>query len=335
MKIKSILVSIILVLIAGQLISVPAVLSFVEINGRVGASYQLLSENNTTDGDIYLNNFDVSVEINPGDFFSTYLGLIYDDSLESFEVDEAYAKVRLIEEYSFNLGAGKFYQPTSMGTDYTNFITDPQTYTFTEISNLGLMADVSWSSLTLTATLFKEEIQEDDTDSDDSNLDAFVINLASEHELTEGSLILSTSYISNLLNSSIFSDEEEADESGLKEVEESDKISAISFGSAISWNNFSLLGEFALTLDDYNDEKPSVLHTELGYSLFENLGFALQYGMTKNADFLPETTMGAIMNYTFLQNSFSSLNIGLEYILTKDYDDEKTETTTLKLTYDF
>ena len=328
MKIKSMLVSILMLLLVGNLLSAPSILSYSEFNGTVGTSYQLTSNEDTTTGDIFLDNFDLSLGIAPSDFFSAYLGLIYDGSLDSFEIDEAYAKVRLMEEYSLNLQAGKFYQPTSITPDYSNFITDSNTYMFTEILDLGLKTDVSWNIFTLSASFFKENLDDDQNEAnEDTNIDAFVLNLVSELELTDGDLLLNASYISNIMSSSTFLDDE-----GLDNNEE---ITALSLGAAFNWRVFSFLGEFALALDEYNEQTPTVVHTELGYAYSDNLDFGLQYGMTKEAEIFPETNYGGIINYTFLRNSFSSAKVSAEYIIANEYNEDIVNTATLKLTYEF
>lgn len=322
MKFKSKLITLLLVAMSFNLFAAPAVLSYMEINGLIGGSYQYTSNDDTTDGNLYLNNFDLSLTLEASDFLSANVSTIYDDSMDYMEVDEAYAKLRIMEEYPLNITLGKLYLPTNVSLENSNFITDPMTYTFSEMQDIALMADFTWYHTMLSASFYKED---EDSQTEDTNIDAFVLNLAFAHDYSDSSFMLSTSYISNLYNASLFE--------GMQDDQE---LSAMSIATSFNWQQFSLFGEYIMTLDEYEDEKPSALHVEAAFQLVDQLKIAGQYGMSQKAEgLLNETTFGGIVNYKFMENSFSSANLALEQIISSDYQEETTNTTSLKLTYEF
>ncbi len=322
MKIKSILFTLLFVVLTASSFAAPALVSYMEINGLIGGSYQYSSDDDTSDGNLYLNNFDLSVSIEPADFFSATIATIYDDSMDYMEVDEAYATVRIMEEYPLNITLGKFYLPTSASGDNTSFITDPMTYTFSEMQEVALKAEFTWYHTILSTSFYKED---EDSQEEDTNIDAFVLNLAFAHDYSDSSFMLSTSYISNLMNSSIFS-----------EIAQDEELSAMTIASTFAWKEFNLFGEYIMTLDEYQDEKPTVLHLEAGYQVIDDLSISGQYGMSQNAeDLLDETSFGGILNYRFMENSFSTANLALEHIIATDYQDKTRNTTSLKLSYEF
>ena len=205
MRFKSILISLLLVLLLGNLFAIP-------INGKVGAAYDFTSDDDSNSGDVVLTNFDLGLTIKPVDFFSAYLGLEYNRHfMDGLEVEEAYAKVRIIEEYPLHVTGGQFYMPTTLDSDYSKFITNPLTYQFAEMPEVGLMVDFGWETLTLKAAIFREDLDDSSYD-EDYNLEAFVINLATEHQIEEVDFMVGGSYISNIMNSSYTSAPTDGDE---------------------------------------------------------------------------------------------------------------------------
>lgn len=317
MNSKLILILVISVAFFGSLMATPVILDSMDLSGEVGVKYHFWSNDNYSSGDISVSNFDLGLTIEPVDMISAYLGLIYSDEMESLVVDEAYAKVRLIEEYSFDLTVGSFYQPTSIALDYSSFISYPFTYTFTELSEVALMGEAIWENFTFKTSIFKA----DDSFDNDSNLDTIVLNVATDNEIENGDFLISASYISNLSNLSYVSD---------------DEIGAISLGSTVNWKDYSFIGEFVMTLDEVNDEKPSVIYTEVSYLLRKNLIIAGNYTLTQNAqDLFSESVIGAVVNYTFMENDFSDATIGTEYLINTDYDENVQHNLAVKLSLEF
>lgn len=327
MRFKSILISLMLVLLLGSLFAAPTIFNYMDFNGKVGAAYDFTSDDDSNSGDVVLTNFDLGLTIKPVDFFSAYLGLEYNSHfMDGLEVEEAYAKVRIMEEYPLHITGGQFYMPTSLDSNYSKFITNPLTYQFAEMPEVGLMVDFGWETLTLKAAIFRENLVFEDPE-EDYNLEAFVINLATEHQIEEVDFMVGASYISNLKNSVHF----------LAPMDGDDEIGAFTVGATVNWRNWGFLGEFLMTLDDLGADKVSVMHTELSFALTEDWVFAGKFGMSQDGEEvgLPETLFGGIASYTFMRNSFSSASIAAEYVFEAGYDDEDTHNGLLKLTYKF
>lgn len=324
MRFKSILISLMLVLLLGNLFAAPTIFNYMDFNGKVGAAYDFTSDDDSNSGDVVLTNFDLGLTIKPVDFFSAYLGLEYNNDMDGIEVEEAYAKVRIMEEYPLHITGGQFYMPTSLDSNYSKFITNPLTYQFAEMPEVGLMVDFGWETLTLKAAIFRENLVFEDPE-EDYNLEAFVINLATEHQIEEVDFMVGGSYISNIMNSSYTSAPTDGDE-----------VSAFAIGATVNWREWGLLAEYVMTLDDLGADKVSVMNAELSFA-FEDWTFAGKYAMSQKgeATHLPETLFGGIASYTFMRNSFSEASIGAEYIFETDYDDNDTHNGLLKLTYKF
>jgi len=323
MKIKSILISMMMLLLLGSLFATPAIFNYMDMNGTVGAAYKLMSDDDTSDADVVVTNFDLDLTLNPSDIFSAYLALDYSNDMDYMYVDEAYAKVRMMEEYPLHVTAGQFYMPTSIDKAESNFYSDPLTYSFAEMPEIGLMADFGWKTLTLKTAFFKEVGNDSD---EDTNIDAFVVNLVTEHEIEDGKVMVSGSYTSNIGVSGIF----EAPMTG------DDAVAAVTLGAMANWRDWGFLGEYLMTLDDIGEDPISVMHAELSFAAIPDWVFAAKYEMSQEADaFLPETVVGGVASYTFMRNSFSEASVGAEYLMETDYNEDSTNNAIVKLTYKF
>lgn len=321
MKTKFLLITLVLVAFLSNLMATPEIFNKMELDGKVGVRYNFHSNDDNSYSDISVSNFDMNLAIEPFEKIAGYLGLIYNDGMEGLEVDEAYAKVKLMEEYSLALTAGNFYQPTSLALDYSSFITDPYTYTFTELSELAMMGEVTWRNYTFKTSIYNDDFADDG----DSNLTSFVLNVSTEQEIEDINIVANGSYISNLIGDTIMLNDDGDPEMG-----------AISLGTAINWSDFSFIGEYVMSLHEFNEEKPSVLYTELSYLLKNGITVAGKYSLSQNAqNFLNETAMGATINYTFMENDFSSASIGSEFMIESDYFENDVNTFIVKLSLDF
>lgn len=340
MKSKLLLVTFLFLILIGSLMANNEILNKVDFNGEVGVNYNFHSNDDNSFSDISVSNFDLSLKVEPFENIAGYLSLIYSDGMSSIEVDEAYAKIKLMEEYSLALTIGNFYQPTSIALDYSNFIADPSTYSFTELSELAIMGEITWNEINFKASIYNDDYYhqeendyewkaKDDDSVDNSNLDSFVLNVSTEKEIEDVNIIASGSYISNLLSSGNFPD---------LGANDSDKyeMSAISLGTTANWSDYSFIGEYVISLDKFNKDNPSLLYTELSYLLKNGIVVAGNFSLSQNAEnILEESSMGLALNYTFMETDFSTATIASEFLHTSAYDDFKENIFRVKLSLEF
>lgn len=238
-------------------------------------------------------------------------------------MDEGFITLSSTGTFPAYLIAGRQYIP--FGNFDSHFVTDPNTLILGETNEGAVVAGYRFGGETVDISVgaFNGRAQEV---GDDDAIDSFVASVAVNP--MEG-LMFGASYTSNLAGSDTFNEF----------VVDPDNLDSLvggwsAFASFEFLERFKMIGEYVGALDEFeagelydaadtNKRQPAAWNIELGVAIGENVEVAARYGGSDDggAEFLPETQYGAVVNWSFFENT----NLALEY-LHGEFEDDTQET---------
>ena len=279
-----------------------------------------------TASDLVLDTLELSFEASAGDWVNGSILFLYEDANDdNFLMDQAYITFANAEVTPFYATAGRFYVP--FGNFKSNMISDPVTLTLAETradaAQLGIAMDNGFYGSAYVFNGDAEEEKNNYTGTDRSKIDNYGLNLGFAMENDDFSLDLGAGYINNIANSSSLL--EAMDDTGLCDGSgcTKDYVGGLSIYAIASYGQFSLIGEYIASLDDFeskelvksellpyvdNKIKPKAWNIEGAYN-FELAGkeatLAIAYQKTEDMFFDTENT-------DFVGNAWlASISVGI------------------------
>jgi hypothetical protein len=300
----------------------------IEVSGviEVEAGYETIDFDDPEAGDeensdIDLSAVELAVDADITEHVEGHVLFKYAD--DDVFVDEGFITLKGTESFPAYLIAGRQYIP--FGKFDTHFVTDPNTLLLGETNEGAVVAGYRFGGemVNVSAGAFNGDAEES---GEDDTINGFVAGIVLNpfEKLTFGA-----SYTSNLAGSDTFNE-------FVTDPENLDSLVGAwsAFVSFEFLERFKVIGEYAGALDkfkageiydtaDTQERKPSAWNVELGATIIENLEIAVRYGGADDsgAEFLPETQLGAVLNWGFFKNT----NLALEY-LHGEFEDEAQET---------
>ncbi len=259
-----------------------------------------------------LSDLELYVTASPLEKLQAYIAVYYEEDYASFEIDEAYATIQLLEDYDLSITAGKMYLPSV--EDNSNFSNYSYSYNLATLWNTAVKADFNLYDFNIFCATYKTELE----GNKNTDINAFVAGFHKDVTIENIEGTLSAKYMNSLLD---------------------EEIGAVSLSADLSMSDFNLTGEYVRTIEKMEDEsQPEAYHIELAYYFNENLSFAAKFDQTKeleeNEDF-GESLIGGFVAYKIFESEEAVSSLKLNYYNEKDYQEEVTEEVVLRLEVEF
>jgi hypothetical protein len=287
------------------------------------------------ESDLTLATVELGIDVDFVKHVSGHVLLLWEeDETEPLDVDEATIRLDGEEVIPLYLEAGKLYLP--FGIFESHFISDPLTLELGETRETAAVIGYDNGPFNLSFGVFNGDIDEED---DDDHIDSFVASAV--YALPEDSvagleLTAGVSWISNLADSDVLTDEIDGDSI-------SDKVDGLGAFVIATWRDrLTLIAEYLGALDAFEagelafdgGEKlePKTWNIELGYAVSEKLNIAAKYeGGDDLGDLLPDRQYGAVASYEL----FKYTTFSLEYLHGEFENDDEQDMVTAQLAFEF
>jgi hypothetical protein len=254
-----------------------------------------------------------------------------EDDTEPLDVDEAFIRLDGEDVLPLYLQAGKMYVP--FGNFETHFISDPNTLELGETRESAAVIGYATDLFDLSFGVFNGDIDEEGKD---DHIDSFVAGAVftlPEEAVPDLALTAGLSWISNIADSDMLTDEIAGDEI-------QDKVDGLAaFLIATLNERWTLIAEYVGALDEFDDAdpglgglEPKTWNFELGCAVTDDLTVAAKYeGGDDLGDLLPDEQYGIVASYGL----FRYTTLSLEYLHGEFENDDERDLVTAQLAFEF
>jgi len=305
---------------------------YLSLHGLLEAeAFYVKQDGGDEESDLSLATAELSIEATLNQNVGGHLTLLYEDGdSDAINVDEAVISLNSARQFYGNspsLHVGRMYLPFGMFNSY--MISDPLSLELGETRNTAALLSLKGESWTLKTGVFNGDT---DTDSDNNNIDSWVISL----EVAAGeNLNLGVSYISDLAES----DNALVQDAALY----SSSVPGASAFLSAQCGQFGLEAEYLAALEDFDaalvavgedltGRRPEAWNLELAWMPSDKLQFAARYEQAK--DFQNDVQRyGATVSYGLYEHVI----VALEYLRAdaKVALDDPVNTVTTQLALEF
>lgn len=285
--------------------------------------------------DLTLATVELGIDVDFIKHVSGHVLLLWEeDDTEPLDVDEAYIRLDGEDVLPLYLQAGKMYVP--FGKFDTHFISDPNTLELGETRESAAVIGYANEMVELSFGVFNGDIDEAGKD---DHIDSFVAGAVftlPEEAVPGLALAAGASWISNIADSDVLTDEIAVD--GI-----ADKVDGINaFLTATLNERWTLIAEYLGALDEFEagelafDEgealEPKTWNFEIGCAVTDALTLAAKYeGGDDLGGLLPDSQYGAVASYALFENT----TLALEYLHGEFENDDERDLVTAQLAFEF
>ncbi len=290
--------------------------------------------------DIVLSTMELGIDVAMNDYVSGHILFLWEeDATEPVDLDEGFITISAGDKFPVYLSAGKFYLPFGFYESY--FISDPLTLELGETRESAVLLGYADAWLDVSAGLFNGNVDESEGDDHIDNYFGSASLVLPAGILPGISASIGGSYISNIADSDLLSEENDLNADGTPDGLD-DSVAGISaYLSLCFMERLFLTAEYTGAMTHFKEGelafgagevKPRAWNTELACVFEGGNGFGLKYeGASDTGDLLPETRYSAI---GFCQ-PFEGAFLGLEYLREEYENGDKGNGVTVQLAYEF
>ncbi|ABA88136.1 hypothetical protein Pcar_0881 [Syntrophotalea carbinolica DSM 2380] len=287
------------------------------------------------ESDLTLATVELGIDVDLIKHVSGHVLLLWEeDDTEPLDVDEATIRLDGEDVIPLYLEAGKLYVP--FGNFESHFISDPLTLELGETRESAAIVGYANDLFDVSFGVFNGDIDEDGKDDHIDSFVASAVYTMPDDVVTDLELTTGISWISNLADSDVLTDEIDGDNIR-------DKVSGISLFVIANWQErLTFIAEYLGALDSFDAGElafdggkalePKTWNLELGYAISEKLTVAAKYeGGDDLGDLLPENQYGLVAGYAL----FEGTSLSLEYLHGEFANDDEQDILTAQLAFEF
>ncbi|MCF8026353.1 MAG: LbtU family siderophore porin [Desulfobacteraceae bacterium] len=299
------------------------------------------SDDGGDSSDITLSTMELGLDADLSDHVSGHVLFLWEeDATEPVDMDEGYITLSGGPGNQYRLQAGRFYVP--FGNFNTAFVSDPLTLELGETRESAVLGGYAAEFMTLSAGVFNGDV--DETGETDDHVEHFFGSAdfrLPEPAIPDVGITCGISYISSIADSDVLSEEiNNVGSEGNPVIE--DTVGGVSaYISARALERFFLELEYLAATSDFaagdftditGSAQPRAWHLELSGLIVGSVGAGIQYAGTEDCGgFLPEKRYGTV----FFVEPFEHTWFGVEYLRDKYENNNKADTITAQLAYEF